>query len=237
MSEIEMKIKEKTKSLEELCEKLEKKLCAHLEGGIDDADVDEVGKVVDMIKDLCDAKEKCVKSMYHEQIMEAMDESENEYGRDWDENGPLRGYRGRSARTGRFVHRPYTESRDLDRKEGRMYYSEEPMDGRMMENRRMYGESAGNGMSTMGSRSYSDGSVAYENGYQKGYTDGKMSNQTRYDIARRGYEEADHTQKREKLQQLMDALEQDLTPYMPTMDANDKQIVKNGLQKMINRFN
>ena len=230
-----MKIKEKTKPLEDLCDKFEKSLCAHLEGGMADADVEEVGKVVDMIKDLCEAKEKCVKSMYHEQIMEAMDESENEYGKEWDENGPLRGYRGRSARTGRFVHRAYTENRDIDRNEGRMYYPE--VNGGAMDSRRMYGESAGNGMSTMSGRSYSDGSVAYENGYQKGYTDGKMANETRYNMARRGYEEADHTQKREKLQQLMDALEQDLTPYLPSMDANDKQIVKNGLQKMINRFN
>lgn len=230
--------------MEEICEKLLKSLCVHLESGLQEADADEVGKVVDMIKDLCEAKEKCVKSMYHQQIMEAMDESENEYGRDWDENGPLRGYRGRSARTGRFVHRAYSEGRDIDRHDGRMYYTVEPADDNASayRNMRMYGESAGSGMSTAsGSRSmrtYSDGSVAYENGYQKGYTDGKMSSQTRYDIARRGYEEtSDHTQKREKLQQMMDALEQDLMPYAPEMDANDKMVVKNGLQKMINKFN
>jgi len=189
MSGVKEKVKEKTHALESICEKLVSSLSAHLDEGIQNADTDEVGKVADIIKDLCEAKEDCVKAMYHEQIMEAMEE--NEYGEEWDEYGPLRGYRGRSATTGRYVHRAYNEGRDMDRASGRMYY-----------------------------------------------TDGKMASETRYGIAKKGYEEAvDHTEKREKLQHLMDALEQDLVPYAPQMDANDKAIVKNGLQKLMNKFN
>lgn len=233
MSEIKNEIKEKTKAMEDICEKLVKTLSVHLESGIQEADTEETGKVVDMIKDLCEAKEKCVKAMYHCQIMEAMEDSEG-YGKDWDEEGPLRGYRGRSARTGRYVHRAYSEGRDMDRNDGRMYYTVEPAHDNASAYRdmRMYEERMNPG------RMYSDGSIEWQKAYNRGYTDGKMSSSTRYDMARKGYEEAeDHTEKREKLQQLMDALEQDLMPYAPTMDANDKQIVKNGLQKMINRFN
>lgn len=184
-----------------------------------------------MIKDLCDAKEKCAKTIYHETLIEAMNDSDNEYGRDWDEDGPLRGYRGRSATTGRFVHRAYTEGRDMDRHEGRMYYTVEPAN----DNRAAYGRGYEEPRRAYdGNRKiWSDGSEEYT----RGYTDGKMASATRYDMARKGYEEAeDKTEKREKLQSIMDALEQDLMPYAPTMDANEKQIVRNGMQKMINKF-
>ena len=64
-----------------------------------------------------------------------MENSENEYGVDYDENGPMKkGYRGRSATTGRYVHRPYMEvMRDMDMP-NKMYYGGE-MQSRDGENR------------------------------------------------------------------------------------------------------
>lgn len=38
-------------------------------------DTDELGKVVDMIKDLAEAEEKCWKACYYKKVTEAMDES------------------------------------------------------------------------------------------------------------------------------------------------------------------
>ena len=160
MSEIEIKIKDKTRDLEEICDKLAKKLNQHLNEDMQGADTHEVGEVADAIKDIADAKEKAVKCLYYKQLMEAM--SESEYGEDYDEEGPLRGYRGRSARTGRFVHRGYEERmmRDMDREDGRMYY-------------------AGSGMHTGGTsdnytKGYEDGHArGYQEGHDRGYEEGR----------------------------------------------------------------
>ena len=83
-----------------------------------------------------------------------MENSENEYGVDYDENGPMKkGYRGRSATTGRYVHRPYIEvMRDMDMP-NKMYYGGE-MQSRDGENRGYKGDM----------HTYPDGSVSYYGG-------------------------------------------------------------------------
>lgn len=127
MNEVEMKIKEKTERIGNICERLTSMLENHLNDDILSADTEEVGKVIDMIKDLGEAKEKAVKALYYEQIMEAMLESE--YGEDYDVYG-RRGYRGRSKTTGRYMHRAYEEmmpedvEREIEMRNGRMYYTE-----------------------------------------------------------------------------------------------------------------
>lgn len=226
MSEIEMKVKEKTAKLSHICDKLIDCFDAQI-SDIQNLDTAEATQVSAIINNLCEAKEKCVKSMYYEQIMGAMQDSE--YGKDYDEDGALRGYRGRSATTGRYVHRAYTEMRDMDKDMGRMYYSvDSPQSQRISGNN---------------SRGYVDNMRGYDDGYNKGYRDGKMSNETRMMQAKRGYEESKdkkgetaHIERREKLQHLMDTLEDELTPYGSEMDSTEKSIVRNGLQKMINKF-
>lgn len=223
-----MKLKEKTMKLDKICEKLTTCLESHLEEGVQDADAKEIESVANSIHYLSEAKENAAKSMYYEQIMTAM--QDHEYGEDYDEDGMLKGYRGRSATTGRYVHRAYEEKmmRDMDRHDGRMYYSVD---------------------SSPEQRISGSNSRGYEEGYNKGYEDGRSASRNhggsgRMDSARRGYEEskmhnngdADKTKQREKLQHLMDTLEEELTPYGPTMDSTEKQIVRNGLQKMINKF-
>lgn len=239
MSEIEMKIKEKTKDLEEICDKLSKKLNQHLTEDMQNADTHEVGSVADAIKDIAEAKEKAVKCMYYHQLMEAM--SDNEYGEDYDEDGPLRGYRGRSARTGRFVHRGYEErmmsDRDMDRSSGRMYYA---------------------GTSTAGTttggynKGYEDGRrMGYEEGHERGYQEGMNRgyreagtvSRSRYENARRGFEEthdeqsgADQQEKMQALQEMLNSMTEELQPKILKMNQQEKQYTKNTLQALINKI-
>lgn len=113
-----------------------KKICMHLEDcvlgelGKDKSQVDakELGEVVDAIKDIKMA-------IYYASITEAMEDAE--YGKDYDENGKLyysgrrRDSRGRYAFTEPNMDY-YTEPdyrmtpeqmRDMDKKQGRMYYT------------------------------------------------------------------------------------------------------------------
>lgn len=169
-----------------------------------------ISDVVDMIKDLNEAS-------YYASIVKAMEEAKKEdeeeekymmkrfkeeYG---EEDGEKRFYddwrykssgrfapKGRGTRVGRrgYVEPPYyhmmpdmyddynaEEMRDLDRKSmNRMYYT--PMSGNM-------GGSANSGRGNMGG----DNIRGYEDGYRDGRRDGR-GKESRYDRARRGYEEA-----------------------------------------------
>ena len=77
-TKIEMKLEEETKKLSEICEKLVDAAKHQLDGGIENVDTEEFGKVIDAIKDLCDAKEKVVKKCYYATILKAMEKSEEE---------------------------------------------------------------------------------------------------------------------------------------------------------------
>lgn len=248
MSEIETKVKEKIKPLEESCDKLIKCLDSYFEQGIHEADTNEVMAVADVIKDLCEAKEKCVKSIYYMELLKAMERAE--YDEDYDENGPIRrGYRGRSATTGRYVHRPYTEMmRDMDMP-NKMYYGGE-MQSRDGENRGYKGDM----------HTYPDGSVSYYggenqrymrmmedadmNGYRRGYSDGmnagrSMNNESNsITNARRGYEEAKQKGNKEervnKLNEMMTSIKDEIKPMLPEMDVSEKSVVRNGLQTIQN---
>lgn len=107
-------------------------------------ELEELGKWTDILKDMvCYDKDK--------RIIEAMDKEENVYGRDWDEHGEIRYYRGqpRSKMTGRYIKRGYEKvmpdmeyMRDMDRDTmDRMYYTEPTgMEGRSGMTRRGYME-------------------------------------------------------------------------------------------------
>lgn len=107
-SKIAIKLEEETKPIKKMCEKLMDAVNHELDKGIENVNAEELGEVIDMIKDLYEAKEKMVKACYYKQIMEAMEESE--YGEDYDEDGPMddgrRGYRGQPRDSmGRFMSR------------------------------------------------------------------------------------------------------------------------------------
>ena len=179
-----------------------------------------------------------------------MENSENEYGVDYDENGPIKkGYRGRSATTGRYVHRPYMEiMRDMDMP-NKMYYGGE-MQSRDGENRGYKGDM----------HTYPDGSVNYYggenqkymrmvedadmNGYRRGYSDGmnagrSMNNESNsISNARRGYEEAKQKGNKEervnKLNEMMTSIKDEIKPMLPEMDVSEKSVIRNGLQTIQN---
>lgn len=71
---------EKTKEyVKDLCD-LEEKITEWAHEHKDCATIDEMGEVVDMIKDLAEAKKDCWKAKYYESIVEAMEEYEEEDG-------------------------------------------------------------------------------------------------------------------------------------------------------------
>lgn len=75
---------EKDISLERLCslkEDLVTVLESQIRGNLDAANTKELGEVVDMVKDICEAKKYAMESMYYESVVKAMKEPEAErYG-------------------------------------------------------------------------------------------------------------------------------------------------------------
>ena len=162
------------KNIHSMIEKLSEVAKCELDKGIENVDTKEMGEVAEIIKELSEAE-------YYAKISKAMDEAE--YGEDYDYMGAYdeherKGYRGRRRDSrGRYMSRRGYESRmmpdmdydemernrDFDRSSGKMYYSSGNMGGSSSS-----GMSSGSMGSNSGSRGYSE---------------------SRYDRARRGYEE------------------------------------------------
>lgn len=110
----------------EMCELKEKLLCAareELSKGVQNVNTHEMGEVVDMIKDLAEAEEKCWKARYYESIVNAMEKESEEMERMGYSKGFHRmGYdnwrysSGRFAPTGRGHYDPsgYTPMHDMN---------------------------------------------------------------------------------------------------------------------------
>lgn len=226
--------------IHKMIEKLTECALCEIEKGIECVNTEEMGEVIDMIKDLSEAEYKSLISKEMKEYKEEekaeekymMKRFKEEYG---DEEGEKRFYDDyRYKRSGRFApkgkgsympRRGYEEPpyyhvmpdmyedynaeymRDIDRKDGRMYFSGGGSSGGNSGGSRG-GNSGGNsggtssgGMSggSMGgsSRGYSEGyddgnRRGYEDGYSDGQREGRRSggSQSRYDRAKRGYEEA-----------------------------------------------
>lgn len=217
--------------LKNICDSLEN--CVMTELGKDKSEIDaqELGEVIDAIKDVKMA-------MYYGSIIEAMKDSE--YGEEYDENGP-RSYRGRSARTGRYVHRAYEAPdmkmimRDMDKDENKMYYSEDALIPSRHYGNMSYEEGHRKG--------YEEGHRnGYREGHNRGYEEGRNSagssmSSSRYDSARRGFEEGhDKEQKSKALTEYMRTIADDITNMVMEMDPQEKQVVKNKLQAIQNKI-
>lgn len=220
--------------MHKLAEKIADCMKAKVEAkGIDNIegqDLVELGMWTDIIKDLvCYDKDK--------KIIEAMDESEDSEEAmkyiEMYEDYPRKGYRGQPRDSkGRYMSRRGYESRmmpemydysdmehmrDMDRDYGKMYYT----DG-------MNGSSRGgssSGMSNSGSRGYSE---------------------SRYDRARRGYEEAKSThkdnsleskqQKMKSLEDYMKSLAEDVTEMVNDMSQEEKSLMKQKMQVLMQKI-
>lgn len=121
---------EKLKELNELKHTLIDAAKMEAAKGIENINTEEMGEVVDMIKDLASAEKDCMEACYYESITEAMegyDEGRAGYDR-W------RYASGRFAPKGRGTRTGYTPDRMMPQNNGRMgapvYYDNDPY-GRM----------------------------------------------------------------------------------------------------------
>lgn len=231
-TKFEMKVKEAIKPIEEICDTLLSCTKSELSKGIDKVDTKELGEVLDGIKDMCDAKEKVVKAMYYTEIGSAMEENADDYGETWDEEGPMRkGYNsrrypssGRYASKGHGMRYGYEDrmmhdDRDMDRMNGRMYYTEARNVPDVANEMRQYTDSG-------------RGGNYYEN---RNYTEMGAS---RMERARRNYEEhmkkhdtsdAGKKKEMELLENFIDSATEVMMAYKPEMDSATKTMMSKKL--------
>ena len=248
-TKIAMKLEKELEPIKKMCETLEDAAKHELSKGVENVDAKELGEVVDMIKDLYEAKEKIVKACYYKGILEAMEEHDFDDEEDIMDEG-RRGHRGqprsqsgrymsrgdgRRSNRGRGSRRGYESSmmeyddmdyedmqymRDMDRPYGRMGYS---------------GSGSSGGSSMGGSTSGQSGSSSMNSG-QMGYSE------SRYDRARRGYEEAKSMHKdnssegkqmkMKSLEDYMKELSSDVSSMITDMTPEEKSLMRTKLQTL-----
>lgn len=93
---------DKLKDLNEMKHTLIEAAKAQLAKGVENIDTEEMGEVVDMIKDLADAEKSCMEASYYENVTEAMDEySDGRMGYDrWRYSSGRFAPKGRGTRSG-----------------------------------------------------------------------------------------------------------------------------------------
>jgi hypothetical protein len=216
------------KNIHSMIEKLSEVAKCELDKGVENIDTKEMGEVAEIIKELSEAE-------YYAKISKAMDEAE--YGEDYDYMGAYdeherKGYRGqRRDSRGRYMSRRGYEApmmmhddreymRDMDRMDGRMYYT--------------------SGGSSMGGSTSGNSSM---NSGQMGYSDGGHGNsESRYDRARRGYEEAKSMHKdnssegkqmkMKSLEDYMKELSSDVSSMITDMTPEEKSLMRTKLQTL-----
>ena len=223
------------KNIHCIIEKLAETTKVELDKGIENIDAKEMGEVADIIKDLAEAE-------YYAKISKAMDEAE--YGEDYDYMGAYdererKGYRGRRRDSkGRFMsnrgRRGYESpmmmydeeweemerTRDMDRPYGRMGYSGSGSNS---------GSTSG---SSMGANSTSNSNMGYS--------------ESRYDRARRGYEETksmhkdnsseSKQMKMKSLEDYMKSLAEDVTEMVNDMSQEEKSLMKQKMSVLMQKI-
>ena len=217
------------KMMHEMIEKLTE--CAKSEmdkKGIEEIDTEEFGKATDIIKDLAEA-------MYYRTLTEAMKESE--YGEDYDEYGAYddgrRGYRGQPRDSkGRYMSR---RGRRMGYDEPPYWHMDEMYDKDEMERGRDLDRHTMNRMYytepiTTGSRHDSTGSM-----------DNVNRGTSRYENARRGYEEkktmgADKQEKMKSLEEYMKELSSDVSSMVTEMSPEEKTLMKQKMSVLMSKI-
>ena len=240
-SKIEMKLEMELEPIKEMCKPLEEAVKHELSRGIENVDTKELGEVVDMIKDLYEAKEKIVKTCYYKSVIEAMEEYDFEDEEDIMDEG-RRGYRGqpRSKTSGRYMSRG--DGRRSNR--GRRGYDEPMGDYEMTpEMYRMYSPEYYRDIDkeNLGRMFYSGGSSG---GGSRGYSQNESGNQqtSRSENARRGYVEAkemhkgnsaeDKEVKKKELDKWMTEFSNDVKQMVSEMTPEEKTVLKTKLQNL-----
>jgi hypothetical protein len=196
--------------VKEIMEKLEEVMHSQFDKGIENVDTHEMGQVVDIYKDLSEAKYYCA-------LVEAMEKAE--YGMDYDYNGP-KGY------STKYPDEFYRE-RDMEYP-GKMYYTSSGS-GR-----------SGRGMSGSGGRSGGTNSSSRGgsgNGSSGGYNGGGY-NGSGSEGMRRNYMESKEIHGRnsdemENLEMYLNSMDSDMTELYPDMTMAEKQMTRNKLNAML----
>ena len=265
------------KHIHETIEKLSKYACDEACKSVEEIDTKELGEVTDMVKDLAEAEyyARIAKAMEEsekedeEEAKRIMREMKEQYGEEEGERRFYDNYRyanGRFAPKGRgtrrrgyaempYYHMPlnvykdYTpeELRDLDREQGRMYFSSMGNMGSAQSRGNMNSNSGNSGNSGGNTRSYTDGyddgqRRGYSEGYERGRNEGSRNNSSRYDNARRNYTETkqmhrgtsqeDNSENMRSLEKLLNIIGEDVKEYMPTMSTSEKAMAKQKIEAM-----
>lgn len=256
-TKVGMKLDMELEPIKDMCKKLEEAVKHELSKGIENVDAKELGEVVDMIKDLYEAKEKIVKACYYKGVLEAMEEHDFEDEDEIEEEG-RRGYRGQPrSQSGRFMSRGDGRRSNRGRSSRRGYddmmmYDDMDYDemermrdmDRMSYGRMGYSGSGSSGGSSMGGSSssgMSSGSMGSQGG-SRGYSDGgRDSREGRSGQMRRGYMEAkekgaDKQQKMKELEDYMKELSSDVTEMIGDASPEEKSMLKNKMQVLIQKI-
>jgi hypothetical protein len=247
-----------------MIEKLTKCAEMELEKGVENIDAKEMGEVTDMIKDLCEAEyyAKISKAMDEAEYGEDYDYmgAYDEYERKGYRGQP------RSKTSGRFMSRrdrrrsyeepmyytmtpemyhmyPSEYYRDMDREDmGRMYYSGGPSSSNASS---MGGQSSSGMSSSSGNRGYTDNRQSdggnYSSRMQRDGREGRSGD------ARRGYMETkemhkgnsaeDKQHKMKELENYMKELSTDVTEMIEGASSEEKNMLKNKLQVLMQKIN
>lgn len=250
-TKIAMKLEKELEPIKKMCETLEDAAKHELSKGVENVDAKELGEVVDMIKDLYEAKEKIVKACYYKGILEAMEEHDFDDEEDIMDEG-RRGYRGQPrSQSGRYMSRGDGRRSNRGRGSRRGYESSmmeyDDMDYEDMERMRDYDRGAGKmyytrgGSSMGGSTSGQSGNSSMNRG-QMGYSDGgRDRREGRSGQMRRGYMEAkeqgkDKQQKMKELEDYMKELSTDVTEMIGDASPEEKSLLKQKMQVLMQKI-
>ena len=228
--EVEMEIDEKIKHLEQLCKRSASILSEYLNNtSVQEMDVEDIGKMADVIKDLSEAKEKMVKACYYKEITKAMSEPESIYGLTYDEMGPLnlsankyigmedKGLYGQNMRRRNGYIGPMMPMQDEINMGGTMFYTE-PVGKNNGMSMREVRESGNNMMNTRRNSRY-------------GYSHDEYM--TAMDTYRN--DNPEHKQKRkEKFNERLSDIAEMITDEMEKMSQEELQMWKSKINKLIN---
>lgn len=242
-TKIGVKLEEEAKPIKKMCEKLMDAVNYELDKGIENVDAKELGEVVDMIKDLYEAKKEMYEACYYKSVVEAMEKKGFEDEEEIEDEG-RKGYRGRRRDSrGRFMsnrgRRGYESPmmwdaewdemermRDMDRPMGKMYYSGSgsSMSGSM-------------GSSSGGNRSYSDGmsNGQYSSRMQRDGREGRSGE------ARRSYMESkemgnDKQMKMKELENYMKELSTDVSEMIADASPEEKSMLKSKMSVLMQKI-
>lgn len=247
------------KHIHDIIEKLSETAKCEVDKGIEQLDTKEMGEVAEIIKELAEAEyyAKISKAMDESEYGEDYDE----YGT-MDEG--RRGYRGQPrSQSGRFIRRgdgrrnnggrrgyeepmyyrmtpemyheyDAEELRDMDREQGRMYYSgSASSSGGSNRSNSMGGSQGGN---TNGSRGYSD-NMSNQRDSREGRSGQSRRNYMETKEMNKGNTPGEKQAKMKELENYTKELAEDVTEMISDASPEEKQMLKTKMQTLIQKIN